>query len=274
MIDADIGQKDIGPPACITSGFPGATAGNDPAGAAALYFVGGVNPFGRFLRMVVGAGRLTDSADASFKIVDTTGLVNGPGGALKDSKIEALRPHVIVAIQRSSELELLLNAHRNRRILRIPVSAKATARTRDERRLAREAAFYEYLQSAVEVEVGLDKLIFQRSRIFNGTPIQNPDFVYCEESTEGTLVVTGGNLPQRPKLTVVRPGFEENLLCGVADANGAGLGLAIIRKIDFPERRIRLLSAVDPGRIEILQFGDIYVNADGKELGSRKPGGF
>jgi len=274
MIDADIGQKDIGPPACITSGFPGMETGGEPAGAAGFYFVGGVNPFGRFLRLVVGVGLLTDSADASFKIIDTTGLVHGPGRVLKDSKIEVLRPHLIVALQRSAELELLLGAHRNYRTLGIPVSVQALPRTRDQRRLAREAAFRAYFQSAVDLELGIDRLIFQRSRIFNGKPLRNSDFLYCEESAEGMLAVTDDKLPQRPNFTVVSPGFEENLLCGVADAKGAGLGLAIIRKIDFFKRTIWLLSPVKPEPIEVLQFGDIYVNSDGKALGSRKPGDF
>lgn len=272
MIDADIGQKDIGPPACITSGFPG------PEGVAAnadgYYFVGGVNPFGRFLPIIVGVGRLTDSAGAVFKIIDTTGLIHGAGRVLKGYKIEALKPQAIVAIRRSTELELLLGAHRNIRVLRIPVSVKASHRTQDERRNAREAAFGEYFQSAIEVELDLPRLIVQRSRIFNGQPVENSDFIYCEESAEGLLAVTGRQLPDRPGLIAVRPGFEENLLCGVTDANGIGLGLAIIRGINFRKKTIRLISPVAQEKIKVLQFGDIYINESGKALGSRKQGDF
>lgn len=271
MIDADIGQKDIGPPACITFGFPGAAT--ETAKAAGFYFVGGVNPFGRFFHMVVGVDRLTDSAEAAFKVINTTGLVHGTGRILKGGKIAALRPDVIVAIQRKAELELLLNAHRNCRTLRIPVPVKAVSRTEEERRRAREAAFSEYFRSAAEIEPEIDDLIFQRCRIFNGKPVENSDFMYCEESEEGLLAVTGRKLPSTRRLMVVRPGFEENLLCGVADAKGAGLGLAIIRRIDFRKRTIRLVSPVRRERIEIIQFGDMYVNADGKALGVRKPGG-
>lgn len=274
MIDADIGQKDIGPPACITSGFPDDTGATGAARAAGFYFVGGVSPFGRFLRMIAGVVLITDLSGAVFKIIDTTGLVHGAGRSLKESKIEALRPHVIVAIQRSAELELVLSAHRNRRTLRIPASAMAAYRTPEERRLAREAAFSRYFRSSVPVELGMEKLIFQRSRIFNGKPVKHSDFIYCEESAEGLLAVTGRKLPEKPGFLVVRPGFEENLLCGVADGDNTGLGLAIMKRINFRKGTVKLLSPVKGESIKILQMGDIYIDADGKALGAREPGGF
>jgi len=274
MIDADIGQKDIGPPACITSGFPRETAATEISDAAGFFFVGGVSPFGRFLPIIVGVGRLTDLAGAVFKIIDTTGLVNGVGRILKGYKIEAVRPDVIVAIQRAAELELLLSAHRSCRILRIPASANAVVRTRDERTRAREAAFSAYFRSAVEVELGIDRLVFQRSRIFNGKPVKKSDFIYCEQSAEGLLAVTGKEIPVKRGLTIVKPGFEENLLCGVADRINTGLGLAIIGGIDLRKRTVRLVSPVKREAIEVLQMGDIYVSMDGRALGSRKPGDF
>jgi len=269
LIDADIGQKDIGPPACITSGY--ASTESETIAARGFYFVGGVSPYGRFMGMIAGVCLLTGSVDAVFRIVNTTGLVHGPGRALKGSKIEVLKPDVIAAIQGSTELELLLAAHRNCRILRIPVSAKAEPRNRDVRRRARESAFFEYFQPAVEVELGVETLIFQRSRLFNGKQVRRPGFIYCEESAEGLLAVTGGVVPERPGMVVLKPGFEENLLCGVADANGMGLGLARIIGIDYKKKSIRLISPVQREKIRILQLGDIYIDADGGALGVRKP---
>lgn len=271
MIDADIGQKVIGTPACITSGFPGETG--MAASIDGTYFVGGVNPFGRFFRMIAGVSLLTNSTGADFKIIDTTGLVHGAGRALKESKIEALRPDLIIGIQRSIELELLLREHRNRRILRIPVSNRAVSRTREERSRAREAAFTAYFQSASEVSIGIEDVIIQRSRILNGTPMKNTGYMYCEDSAEGLLAVTAKQTPENQKLLVLKPGFEENLLCGVADADGAGLGIAIIKRIDF-RKKIELITPVKANSMRILQFGDIYISTEGKALGAKKPNAF
>jgi polynucleotide 5'-hydroxyl-kinase GRC3/NOL9 len=264
IIDADVGQKDIGPPACITSGFPGLAPGEAPR-IAGYYFVGDVTPVRHFLPMIVGVSELTHSVDAEFRIVNTTGLIHGIGLPLKDSKIQALRPDVIVAIQRSREAEVMLRSHRNLSILRLPASSKAVLKTPDDRRRSREKAFRAYFEQAVEYQLKIDSLIFQRSLIFNGKPIRNPDFIYCEKSAEGILAVTNENLAAGPKFKPVPPGFEENLLCGVADRNNTGLGLARLRKIDFRKRTIALVSPVEAARIAIVQFGDIYVDDSGKE---------
>ncbi len=263
IIDADVGQKDIGPPACITSGIPG----EDPGGAemTGCYFVGNVTPVRHFLPMVVGVSELTESARADFKIINTTGLVHGIGRPLKEAKIEAVKPDVIIAIQRSNELEVLLRSLRNLSILRIAASGKAALKSPNERRAAREKAFSSYFKDAPEHRFSLDKLIFQRSLIFNGEPVRNPQFIYCEKSAEGILAVTAGKLPYAPRFRTIPPGFEENLLCGVADIQNACLGLARVRRIDFRRRTITLLTPVEPMKIAIVQFGDIYVDNDGKE---------
>ena len=89
--------------------------------------------------------------------------------------------------------------------------------------------------------------------------------IYCEKSAEGILAVTRENLPAGTKFTPVPPGFEENLLCGVADKNNTCLGLARLREIDFRHRTLRLVSPVEAGRTSVVQCGGIYVNGDGKE---------
>jgi polynucleotide 5'-hydroxyl-kinase GRC3/NOL9 len=264
LIDADIGQKDIGPPACITSGFPNPACGAGPR-ISGYYFVGDVTPVRHFLPMLVGVTQLVESTEAEFRIINTTGLVHNVGRHLKDSKIQAIRPDIIVAIQRAKEVEVLLRSNRNLPILRVPASSQAVLRTPDERRRSREKAFMEYFEQGFEHELKIDSLIFQRSLIFNGKPVRNPDFIYCEKSAEGILAITETKLPAGTKFKPVPPGFEENLLCGVADRHNTCLGIARLRKIDFRRRTIRLFSPVEADKIAILQWGNIYVDGEGKE---------
>jgi hypothetical protein len=62
---------------------------------------------------VLGTAQLVNVADTPFVIVDTTGYIEGTGRVLKSYKIEAVRPDLIVAIEKRGELETVLRSHRN-----------------------------------------------------------------------------------------------------------------------------------------------------------------
>jgi hypothetical protein len=59
----------------------------------------------------------------------------------------------------------------------------------------------------------------------------------------------------------------------VAGQQGHGLGLAILQGLDFANETVRLWTPVSVERIKILQFGDLYVHPDGRELGHDVPRG-
>src|SRR5438128_583015 len=114
-LDADVGQKAVGPPTAVTLRLV-----DDPADLIpeamdrmdGLHFVGATSPQGQLLPLVVGAGRLLARAvedGADLVVVDTSGLVSGVyGQILKYHKIELLRPDVVIGLQRGEELEPLL----------------------------------------------------------------------------------------------------------------------------------------------------------------------
>jgi polynucleotide 5'-kinase involved in rRNA processing len=52
----------------------------------------------------------------------------------------------------------------------------------------------------------------------------------------------------------------------VADRDGACLGLAILQLADPDRRSLTLLTPVPPGQIAVLQFGDLRIDRDGREL--------
>jgi polynucleotide 5'-hydroxyl-kinase GRC3/NOL9 len=96
IVDADVGQKIVGPPATVTLGYAEGTAEQWTAAAEAFYFVGSTGPVGRMLPLVVGTAQLVNAADAAFVIVDTTGYIEASGRVLKGYKIDAVRPDLIV----------------------------------------------------------------------------------------------------------------------------------------------------------------------------------
>src|ERR671930_1831879 len=90
VIDTDVGQKDIGPPATLTLGYPEVAQSLAEVSPVAWYFIGATSPAGHLLPMIVGLRHLLDINRAACIIMNTTGLIHGPGRVLKGYKIEAV----------------------------------------------------------------------------------------------------------------------------------------------------------------------------------------
>ncbi|MFP5212132.1 MAG: Clp1/GlmU family protein [Acidobacteriota bacterium] len=273
FIDCDVGQKDLGPPACLSSATlkPGhRLEGSGFSGIVAdgHYFIGAVAPARHLLPMAVGVRHLVDSARGRFAVINTTGFIHGIGRVLKSYKIESALPDLILGIERSHELKSILTPYRNRQIVRVRPSYLAKSKSPAQRRAAREAAFKRYFQQALPVRLELRRLIFQRSLIFSGTPMDRTGFIHFEKTSEGPLAV--GEFSEDIGLKLVRPGFEERLLCGVADTGNHCLGLGVIERIDFEEKTVSLMTPVPERRIRIIQLGNIYLGPEGQEIDRKK----
>ena len=115
FIDADVGQKTVGPPATVTLKHVRGLGDLEAATMAkedALWFVGSTSPEGHLLQVVTAVEsvfRQAKEAGADFVVVDSSGLVSGiHGQILKYHKVELLRPDLVVGLQRGEELLPLL----------------------------------------------------------------------------------------------------------------------------------------------------------------------
>lgn len=237
--------------------------------AAGHYFVGSTGPIGRFLPLVIGTANLAHGAHAAFVVIDTTGLVHGAGRVLKNYKIDAVRPDVIVAVEQRNELGAIRMANRHVPILKIEPSRKAHGKDDYEKIDVRRQAYARHFARASLLELPLELVIFQRTLLFAGRPIEIEGAIHAERTSDGILIV-GAPPVLPPDSQILPPGFERNLLCGIADATGRCLGLGTIERIDFVGRTIALTTAVDRDKIRIVQFGDLYVTPEGGELGQVK----
>lgn len=115
FLDADVGQKTVGPPATVTlkvvrgaEDLEEERLGREDL----LWFVGSTSPEGHLLQVVCAVARLLAAAKergADLVVVDTSGLVSGVyGQILKYHKVELLRPDLVVGLQRGEELLPLL----------------------------------------------------------------------------------------------------------------------------------------------------------------------
>ena len=113
LLDTDVGQKLVGPPACVTM--------EDPHGLS-LAFVGTTNPVLGWSRLIEGTRRLAQQTSADCLIVNTSGLLAGPGRRLKAAKIDALRPDLLIAVGTGQSLEEIAQDVLAPPILRVPSS--------------------------------------------------------------------------------------------------------------------------------------------------------
>ena len=115
LLDADVGQKTVGPPATVTLKMVRSAADLEPGNlgvADEMSFVGSTSAQGHLLPVVAGVAGLHRRAKdegADLVVVDTSGLVSGiTGQVLKYHKVELLRPDLVVGLQRGEELLPLL----------------------------------------------------------------------------------------------------------------------------------------------------------------------
>jgi polynucleotide 5'-hydroxyl-kinase GRC3/NOL9 len=240
LVDADIGQKDIGPPGTITLGHPDAVTPLHRLQPTAWYFVGAVSPAEHMCSMVAGTRQLTGAAQAARVIVNTTGFVHGLGRRLKGRKIEALEPDVIIGLAQGRELDALLTPYPHIRTLHLLPSPQTKRKSPQQRRANREEAFRRYFAEAQHVSLPRRQVQIQ------------------ERTAEHVIALAG--MPM---------GFKRYLLCGVANRQGHGAGLAILTHIDVDTDTLHLHTPVALEQLRMLQLGYLYIGPDGTELGRR-----
>ena len=212
VVDADIGQSDIGPPCCIGLGIlKGAIHNLSEVPLHSIYFVGDTSPSSYMRECVTGAATAVQDAKrckADVILVDSTGWIEGQEAVrFKLVEIEAVDPVLVIAIEQADELAPIL-PQLNRKVITLRASREARRRSREERRALREAAYRSYFRAA-------------RERVFDLSLLAWP-------SDEGTLVG----------------------LFGSTDTDTGGgkdtetLGLGIVKKVDYEQGKVLVVTPV------------------------------
>jgi polynucleotide 5'-hydroxyl-kinase GRC3/NOL9 len=157
FLDADVGQKTVGPPTTISLKAVRSLADLEPetlATADALSFVGSTSPQGYLLPVVTGVVALAQRArdgGADLLVVDSGGLVSGISGQiLKYHKVEMLRPDLVVGLQRGEELQPLLGVIQrffSTEVVSLGVHPDVVPTTVEQRAENREAAMRRYFSA-------------------------------------------------------------------------------------------------------------------------------
>ncbi len=249
VVDADIGQSDIGPPTTVGLGMvdrPARQMLQIPLTAA--YFAGDTSPMTVFPALLEGTARLVGRAQelgAAVVIVDTTGWIEGRAAvAAKLSKIRRLAPRHLIAIQRGEELEPILNQVPTvTAIHRLRPSPDVRKRSPRERRAFREQQFARYFRNARAATITLGAVRAERSVIHAGRRVA-PDRV----------------------IEALPPRAIRHRLVGLTDDAGDLLGLGTIVAVRPAVGEIDVVAPLGiVGRTTMIQWGAMQVAPDGRE---------
>ncbi len=163
IVDLDMGQSHIGPPTTIAWGRINRGFKNwEDIHVEDFYFTGTITPSGNLVPVLVGAGLIMERAMKSCDkvIIDTTGLISGQSGRiLKQYKIDLLSPDIIISLERSWELQDILEPfinHSHINIYRIPVSSKVNTKGAQMRSRFRFEKFRSYFRDAPVLSIPYD----------------------------------------------------------------------------------------------------------------------
>lgn len=236
LVDADLGQSTIGPPATVGLGICGKQKGEFRP--ESLRFVGSTSPTGHMLPVIVAISKLVKKArEMKIKriVIDTSGFISGPAAReLKFQKIDLVNPTHIVAIEREGEIEDLLKNFRENpnisthrfKVINSLVKVKPVKY----RKRYRERKFGEYFENAKLITLPLEKLGLH------------------------------GFVPDLSKKSE-----WSNLLICLCDAENNMLSLGIIQNVDLSKGTVSCITPVTKlSRVKTIQFGSIYLDLGGK----------
>jgi polynucleotide 5'-hydroxyl-kinase GRC3/NOL9 len=287
VVDADVGQTEIGPPTTVALGRVAGPLGRlADAERLALRFVGATSAVREQLATIVAVERLVGRARMlgfDHVLVDTSGLVRGDLGLrLKQAKIDAVDADVVVALDRAGECAPILapyeRAGHPRVVHLAPASAAARrARSQEERRRYRERALAEHLANARPATLDLSRLVLRRPALFAGPPIDRAALDAAGDAIGDRLVWGERRGGEVAVVSTMRLGEHERrllsrrldafglvthvledlvgMLAALEDARLDALGLAVVKAIDFDARAMTVMTAADPARAVAITVG-------------------
>ncbi len=294
VIDADLGQSDVGPPSTIGFNFV-----SEPVKdlfeikAENACFVGLTSPSGAVNKVIEGLTELKNGvmeADVDFLIVNTDGWVDGEDAAKYKIELwKTISPSVVVGIRQEDELTPILTALKEANFLSIDSPRLVQRRNREKRKILRELSYKKYLKQAKVHPFALNWVKVEGSLLGVGSPLAPGRMekirsllgarpIYSEETLTTIFIVLRKNrsvseeqikeieesFGKRAK--VIREGEEEGLLVGLQDELGKFLGIGILCGVDYKRRVMKVYTPVNEN-VSTIRFGQIKLDENCREIG-------
>jgi len=294
IIDADLGQADVGPPSTI--GFNRIIA---PVRdlfeikAENACFVGLTSPSGAVNRVIEGLTELKSrvlETDVDFLIINTDGWVEGEDAAKYKIRLtERVSPGVVVGIRQGDELTPILTALKGTHILVIDSPQVVQRRNREKRKILRELSYKKYLKKAKVQSFTLNWVKVEGTPLGTGSPPTAEQMkkirnllgispIYFEETPTTFFIVLRKNQSVNEeqieeieksfgkRAKVIKEGEEEGLLVGLQDERGKFLGIGILWAVDYKRKVMKVYTPISEN-VSTICFGQIKLDKNGREIG-------
>ncbi|MEM2393801.1 MAG: Clp1/GlmU family protein [Candidatus Bathyarchaeia archaeon] len=241
ILDADLGQSDIGPPCTIAYTFvskPVTDLFNLEVENA--YFVGVTSPskaVDRVLQGLMLLKREIFNANPDFIVVNTDGWVEDEDAIqYKVQLAERIGPDIIFCIQ-NDKLNPLLAALKNYRIFTVDSPSAIKPRSREKRKSLRELGYIKYLKNAKVQPIPL-----------NWVKVENLEQAGLDKNAMAT-----------------RTNDEKGLLVALYNGEHKFMGIGIIREINHARKVMKLFTPVSSG-VSTIVVGKVRLDKNFKEV--------
>ena len=294
VVDGDLGQSDVGPPASIGFGrIRRLIKDLFEVNAEDVYFIGITTPSSVIERVIDGLAAMKKEAEArtgaDFLVLNTDGWVEGEDAAkYKLSLTEHIKPSIVVGIQQQAELaDILGNLKTESITVETPQAIKQ--RDKEKRKVLRELSYKKYLKGAKVLTFPLSWMRIEGVPLGSGVSPRKLQMkqiqdllslspLHSEETPTTILLVLGAQqwvhrdrikaIEQNfgKKVRVMREGDEEGLLVSLQNAHGNFAGIGILHGIDYQRKTMKVYTPAKD-KVSTISVGQIKLDKDGRELG-------
>jgi polynucleotide 5'-hydroxyl-kinase GRC3/NOL9 len=234
VIDADVGQSDLGPPTTITKAVPkNHITSLTEVEADARLFIGHTNPGQVEGKLIEGIQRLSDGSKEPLRIMNTDGWVADPEAILyKIDLINRIKPDLVLGLAPGNELQPIL-AGSHAQAMKVEPANEVLSRSRSDRRRIRVSGYQRFLDGG-------------QIRTIHLREVQ----LYAP--------------PGFPSLTTSKGGELSNLIVGLLDENRYLIQIGVLLNIEAGT--VRVFARPAEG-IRMIELGYVRLSTAGSELG-------
>ena len=293
IIDADIGQSDIGPPTTIGLGMVKKPITDlFTINPEKLRFIGLTTPNSVEDEIIHELNEIHKSVkDAGIEtvIINTDGWVMGKEARnFKVSLVERISPDIVIGFKDNNGMEKILEDLKEKgvRAEGIYSSLAVKIRNRDERKSLREQGYKKFLRDAFLRQIPISWVqlenTFLMSNRFNiermkeYSDILKKQLLYFHEDDENIIFIVkkedyfNGEETISPelfgkKVRIIGEGEEKGLITGLLNEERVFLGLGIIDEIDYQNQILKIHTPYD-GKVNIVRFGQVKIDSQGNEM--------
>jgi len=293
IIDADVGQNDVGWPGTVALAYPSKPVSwLGELEPSAIYFVGSNTPMGCEDAVILGVSKLLHKASGKdLVLVNTDGWVADRKALLYKARlIECVEPDALVVMEGTGASEALARVFEGTRIrvVRAPTPPAAKGKERELRKMRRELSYLDLLSKATVKAVKLKDVRLWGAYTFNGrhdpklsaaiSAIMGFD-VYVEDCGSVMVLVASDEQAcrrlQEAKEQLAKLLNKEVYVSCLSGVKGALVGLVngqlehvgvgVLEGIDVREGVIKLRTPFEVEGVRALIIGRLKISEEGVE---------